>query len=177
MNRSALEHIIRAAGEIAQVKKVIILGSQSILAQFPDLSKLVSKFDQTEVAAKAQNREILSRSKEGLFKMNMQRRSDERSIALHQEVAEKLRRNPVLWDIPRKNLERWKQLQDGLSRALEEWERILQQKNQEQILALLESDSEEAIRLRSSSPFTGILHEDERKKIFESFSMKQDHKV
>ena len=62
MNRSELEHIIRAAGEIAQVQKVIILESQSILAQFPDLSKLVSKFDQTEVAAKAQNREILSRS-------------------------------------------------------------------------------------------------------------------
>jgi len=109
--------------------------------------------------------------------MNMQRRSDERSIALHQEVAEKLRRNPALWDIPRKNLERWKQLQDGLSRALEEWDDIFRQKNKEQILALLGSDSEEAIRLRSSSPFTGILNEDERKKIFESFSMKQDHKV
>jgi hypothetical protein len=62
MNRNALEHIIRAAGEIAQVKKVIILGSQSILAQLPDLSEFVSKFDQTDVAAKIQNREILIRS-------------------------------------------------------------------------------------------------------------------
>lgn len=62
MNRSELEHIIRAAGEIAQVKKVIILGSQSILAQFPDLSKRVSNLDQTEVTARIQNREILIRS-------------------------------------------------------------------------------------------------------------------
>ncbi len=105
--------------------------------------------------------------------MNMQKRSDERSIALHKEIAEKLRHNPVLWEVPRKNLERWKQSQNGLSHALEEWERILHQKNKEQILALLESDSEEAKRLRSSSPFTGILSESERKKIFESFCMKQ----
>ena len=62
MNRSELEHIIRAAGEIAQVKKVIILGSQSILAQFPDLSKFVSNLDQTDVAVKNRNLEILIRS-------------------------------------------------------------------------------------------------------------------
>lgn len=105
--------------------------------------------------------------------MSMQRRSDERSIALHKEIAAKLRSNPALWDIPRRNLERWKKLQDGLSRPLAEWERLLQQKNKEQILALLESDSEEAIRLRSSSPFTGILNDNERKMVFEAFSMKQ----
>jgi hypothetical protein len=64
MNRNELEHIIRAAGEIAQVKKMIILGSQSILAQFPNLSERVSKLDQTDVTAKMQNREILIRSVE-----------------------------------------------------------------------------------------------------------------
>lgn len=35
MRRSELEHIIRAAGAIAGVKEIIILGSQSILGQFP----------------------------------------------------------------------------------------------------------------------------------------------
>lgn len=109
--------------------------------------------------------------------MNMQKRSDERSIALHKEIAEKLKSNPALWDIPRKNLERWKQRNDGLSRALEEWEHIFHQNTKEQILALLESDSEESIWLRSSSPFTRILNDDERKKIFKSFSMKQYHQV
>jgi hypothetical protein len=32
--------------------------------------------------------------------MTMQKRSDERSIALHKEIAKKLRSNPDLWDIP-----------------------------------------------------------------------------
>lgn len=53
MNRAELEHIIRASGEIAKVKKVIIFGSQSILAQFPDLLKSAS-----------QDREVLIRSME-----------------------------------------------------------------------------------------------------------------
>jgi hypothetical protein len=35
MNRSQLEHIIRAAGSIADDKDIIVLGSTSILAQFP----------------------------------------------------------------------------------------------------------------------------------------------
>jgi len=35
MNRYQLEHVIRAAGTIAEVKNLIILGSQSILGQFP----------------------------------------------------------------------------------------------------------------------------------------------
>ena len=39
MRRVDLEHIIRAAGEIAGVQEIIILGSQSILGQFPDLGE------------------------------------------------------------------------------------------------------------------------------------------
>jgi len=109
--------------------------------------------------------------------MNMQKRSDERSIALHKEIAEKLKSNPALWDIPKKNLQRWKQVKDGLSHALEEWERIFHQNSKEQILSLLESDSEESMRLRSSSPFTGILNDDEREKIFKTFSMKHYHQA
>lgn len=36
MKRSELEHIIRAAGAIANDPEVIVIGSQSILGQFPD---------------------------------------------------------------------------------------------------------------------------------------------
>lgn len=36
MNRSQLEHIIRAAGAITNDKEIIIIGSQSILGQVPD---------------------------------------------------------------------------------------------------------------------------------------------
>jgi len=37
MNRLQLEHIIRAAGSIADDNEIIVLGSASIFAQFPDL--------------------------------------------------------------------------------------------------------------------------------------------
>ncbi len=50
-----------------------------------------------------------------------------------------------------------------------EWENILEKHSKEQILAILESDSEESARLRSSSPFTGILSDIERNAIFKLF--------
>jgi hypothetical protein len=37
LNRKELEHIIRASGEIANVQEIIILGSQSVLGQYPEL--------------------------------------------------------------------------------------------------------------------------------------------
>jgi hypothetical protein len=38
MNRSQLEHIIRAAGDIAEDDEIVVLGSMAILAQFPNVS-------------------------------------------------------------------------------------------------------------------------------------------
>ncbi|MBW2742640.1 MAG: hypothetical protein JRE64_28385 [Deltaproteobacteria bacterium] len=52
-----------------------------------------------------------------------------------------------------------------------EWEYILDKYSKEQILAILESDSEESTRLRSSSPFTGILSDIERKNIFKLYDI------
>lgn len=61
MNRNELEHIIRAAGEIAGVKKLVILGSQSVLAQFPDFGESFSESDHPEISV---IRRILCRSME-----------------------------------------------------------------------------------------------------------------
>lgn len=36
MNRAALEHILRAAGAIADEREFVVIGSQAILGQFPD---------------------------------------------------------------------------------------------------------------------------------------------
>ena len=36
MQRSELEHIIRASGDVSQDDEIVIIGSQSILGQFPD---------------------------------------------------------------------------------------------------------------------------------------------
>jgi len=104
--------------------------------------------------------------------MNMQRRSDERSIALHKAIAKKLRNNPGLWEIPKNNMVKWKKKNGQLAPALIEWQHILNTKPKEQILSILESSSEESVRLRSSSPFTGILNENERKRIFEFYKIR-----
>ena len=98
--------------------------------------------------------------------MNMQKRSDERSKALHKEIANKLRSNPELWDVPKNNIIKWKNNRKSIVPSIAEWEYILDKHSKKQILALLESDSEESTRLRSSSPFTGILSDIERIKIF-----------
>lgn len=98
--------------------------------------------------------------------MNMQKRSDERSKALHREIAKKLRKNPELWEVPKNNIDRWKKRKKNLMPSLIEWEQILDKHTREQILAILESDSEEATRLRSSGPFAGILSDLEREEIF-----------
>ena len=106
--------------------------------------------------------------------MNMQSRSDKRSRMLHREISKKLKSNPILWDIPRNNLMKWKKSSGNLAPAFIEWDHILNTTTKEQILSILESSSEEAVRMRSSSPFTGILSENERKKIFEYFSIKNE---
>jgi hypothetical protein len=36
MKRSELEHLIRAAGSIANDSEIVVIGSQAILGQFPD---------------------------------------------------------------------------------------------------------------------------------------------
>jgi len=62
MSRKELEHIIRAAGEIAKVRRIIVLGSQSILGQFPDLSESLPESNHREIALTTQSRDILFRS-------------------------------------------------------------------------------------------------------------------
>jgi len=45
MNRNELEHIIRAAAAVADVKEILIFGSQAILAQFPELPNNINDFE------------------------------------------------------------------------------------------------------------------------------------
>lgn len=108
--------------------------------------------------------------------MNIQKRSEERSKTLHKEIAKALRKNPKLWSIPKRNIDRWKKGKLTVAPALAEWEHLLDTLTREEILAILESDSETSIRLRSSSPFTGILSVEERNGIFESYRRKWDDK-
>lgn len=97
---------------------------------------------------------------------------DKETASLHREIAKKLRIYNELWDIPKRNLTKWKKNRGAESAAIIEWENIFKIKTKEEILSILEGDNEESIRLRSSSPFTGILNENERREIFEFYNKK-----
>lgn len=64
MNRSQLEHIIRAAGRIVEKQTVIILGSQAILGQFPELDAPLAQLDDDYKTLREQSRQLLLRSNE-----------------------------------------------------------------------------------------------------------------
>jgi hypothetical protein len=101
-------------------------------------------------------------------------RLDERSLALHRLVVQKLLADPVLLDKARANVRRWQQSHGSPSFALAEWERILSG-TVDQVANFLVERSERATRLRQSSPFTGILTEAERLAIDESHSTRTYH--
>lgn len=94
-------------------------------------------------------------------------RLEERSMALHCEAARRIRANPDLIDMVRKNLERWIE-ENGEIPALIEWIEILD-KPVDYIIDVMVSPDEKGRHLRQSSPFCGILTPKERWKIYESF--------
>lgn len=86
------------------------------------------------------------------------------SLMLHRAVSEKLRRNPEkVLQIARSNLKKW--LKDK-NPALLEWQNILENKTPAEIIKIISADTDEGQRLRSSSPFAGVLSEAEREKIW-----------
>jgi hypothetical protein len=95
---------------------------------------------------------------------------DQRSLALDQAIAEKLRTEPGLVEQARKTLDRWlEQRRPAVPSVLLEWHEILVHWPLERILALLTSADEEPRRLRQSSPFCGILSREERLRILEEY--------
>ncbi len=86
------------------------------------------------------------------------------SWMLHASVAEKLRLNPKeVLQIAKDNLNRWLENENS---ALLEWQEILDTKTPEEIIKIITQDTDEGQRLRSSSPFAGVLSEAERDKIW-----------
>ncbi len=49
MKRSELEHIIRAAGTVADEVQIVVIGSQAILGQFPDASGILARSAEADV--------------------------------------------------------------------------------------------------------------------------------
>ncbi len=49
MRRAELEHVIRAAAEVASEKEIVIVGSQAILAQYPDAPDELLRLQEADV--------------------------------------------------------------------------------------------------------------------------------
>jgi len=94
---------------------------------------------------------------------------DARSLAMHAVIAQKIERDPKLLTIPRNNLRRWS-ARSGNSPPdwIQEWREILA-KPWPTVAALITDPSEDATRLRQSSPFAGVLTSSERRRIYEAF--------
>lgn len=95
---------------------------------------------------------------------------DARSLAMHCVIAQKLAREPALLKIAKQNVAAWRKRANTnhAPAYLAEWARILSYP-MPQLLAFITAMTEEAIRLRQSSPFAGILDPTERRRIVEAF--------
>ncbi len=92
------------------------------------------------------------------------------SMMLHRVVVEKMLSDEAkVLQTARNNLARWLKSESfaGNERfALLEWQEILENSTTEEIRRIITQDTDEGQRLRSSSPFVGVLSETEREKIW-----------
>ena len=111
----------------------------------------------------------LPATEDGVSRYSDHRLLDALSLAMHCKIAQKLSRDPELLNVARENLARWRQKSGGeYPRYLAEWEEILDRPWIE-IADFMTSISDEATRLRASSPFAAVLSAEERKRIYEAF--------
>lgn len=94
------------------------------------------------------------------------------SLMLHRAVAEKmLTDGDRIVNKAKANLHRWLSRPDFNgqgSAALLEWKDILENQSTDRIKTMISEATDEGQRLRSSSPFTGILTQEERKEIYDA---------
>lgn len=94
---------------------------------------------------------------------------DARSLAMHCKIVQKISQDPHLLEKAKANLSRWSTKTDGPKpRYLVEWQEILE-KPWPKVAEIMTSMSENAIRLRSSSPFAGVLNDKEREQVYAAF--------
>ncbi len=87
---------------------------------------------------------------------------DQRSLAMHRLIAEKLARDPSLLDVALTTIARWRATTSPNSRPyLDAWQAIIEQGLEPTIAAAIDP-SERGIQMRQAAPFTGILSQDER---------------
>jgi hypothetical protein len=98
---------------------------------------------------------------------------DQRSIALHRLVAEKVSADPSLISRALRWIrQRLESVDRGAAsrRALQEWADLMSSSSPERLCELLVQDSERMRRLRQSSPFAGFLSPAERSAVMRKYA-------
>ena len=111
----------------------------------------------------ADDRKVFESFKEVLQQSKMPF-SDLISFALHRLVAIRLHSNPNLIQKAKANLKKWLN-QNPKTDAWLEWKQILENEDLENVLEIITAKTDEGQRLRSSSPFVGIITKEERREI------------
>ena len=93
---------------------------------------------------------------------------------MHRAIAGKLRQSPELVGIALDNLRRWRINAGRSGRYLDAWAEILKGPAEE-MLGLLEQDSEYMRAMRQASPFAGVLSPKERWEIYDAFAVGTYH--
>lgn len=96
-------------------------------------------------------------------------RIDARSLAMHSLIALKLRKDPALLGIAQDNLSRWRSTAGRSTHYFDAWEELLKHPIEE-IVNLLQEDSERMRAMRQASPFAGVLTPKERWEIYDAFA-------
>ena len=97
--------------------------------------------------------------------MDLHRLAEERSIAYHGAIAERLRDHPEILEMARQRVEGWLASREGARFYARKWTEVLKG-DAASIAAFLVERSELATELRQSSPFAGALRPQERWKIW-----------
>lgn len=93
--------------------------------------------------------------------MDLHRLAEQRSLAIHREIAARISADPALVERARETLGRWQRQGTLSSHYVERWQEWLA-KPADELATLLTDDGEEARALRQTSPFVGIVGPRER---------------
>jgi hypothetical protein len=96
--------------------------------------------------------------------MNGHHRIDEGNLAYHRAIADHLRTHPEAIQRALSNIDRWERAR-GRQAYLDIWRRLLTTLSIEDLADTITADTEYGRELRASTPFTGVLPDEDRLRI------------
>jgi hypothetical protein len=103
-------------------------------------------------------------------------RGEEKSLALHRWIANRLEEDPLLLDVVKRRLEWLRTKNPAGRRYYDDWARLLDG-TMPDLIAVLVSPSETACALRQESPFVDVVDQKERARIFRAVSHEIDGRM